>query len=324
MKNRILIPVLFILCLLLCACSSAPITLPGENFSREEIRENGITQRHFIIESEGFSLNAVYTYVSDGKHHPTVLLIAGSGPADCDSTVGAWKPLEDIALGLAAQGVNSLRLDKRTLNGADRLRPTDGVAEEYVTDCLAALACLRSAGIEDVYLLGHSLGGQIAAELAANTPGIRGMILFHSTPRHLADVACDQYTRADPSNAAAYRFYADAAKSATEETAKGYYYYGAPDYYWVTYNGLDTVAAIRKASIPTLIINSTADGQMFQADLAAWKPLADDQDVTVLLNDGINHFGYCADTSDPTVLDREYPFSQTLIDQFADFCKESS
>lgn len=321
MKRFVILWILLLL--LLSSCAKEPLRIPGDGAFHESAGEHGIVQRYFTVESDGVSLNAVYTYTADGKHHPTVLLIAGSGPSDCDSTLGAWKPLEDLALGLAAEGIHSLRLDKRTLYGADAMPETGGIAEEYLTDCLAALECLTEAGIEEIYLLGHSLGGQIAAELASTMPGIKGVILWNSTPRHLADVACDQYTRADPAHAALYRIYADAAKAATEETAQGYYYYGATDHYWATYNRLDTVSSIQSAEIPTLIVNSTADMQIFTADLEAWQSLTGLSHVTIALCDDVNHFGYCADPNDPAVTEQKYPFSQWLIHRFADFCKES-
>ncbi|MBQ9121144.1 MAG: alpha/beta fold hydrolase [Clostridia bacterium] len=306
----------------LCACTAEPVALPGEAYQEIHV-ENGIVQRYFVIESEGCRLNAVYTYISDGKHHPTVLLIAGSGPSDYNGTVGVWRPYEDIALGLAERGVCSLRLDKRTQNGS-AFAPTDGIEEEYLTDCRAALACLEAAGIRDIYLFGHSLGGQIAAELAVQEPSVKGMILFNSSPRHLADIACDQYTRADDAHATEYRFYADAAKASTAENAQGYYYYGVTDYYWAAYNALNTVSSIRQAAIPTLIVNSTADLQTFPADLDGWQSLTDAPNVTVSLYDEISHFGYRADLSDPSVIETDLAFPEELLDQFAKFYKEAS
>jgi len=322
MKRFCVILVLFSVLLTGCGAALALPVSPDGTYT-EEPQDGGVVERHFIIESEGHRLNAVYTYVPDGKQHPTVLLIAGSGPADCDATLGAWRPFRDIALGLASRGVCSLRVDKRTLNGADAFLQTDGVEEEYITDCLAALSCLADAGIKEIYLLGHSLGGQIAAELAVMDGAVQGMILFNSTARHLADVACDQYSRADKDHEMEYRLYADAAKGATGENAKGYYYYGATDHYWASYNRLNTVDSIEKAAIPTLIINSTADLQSFSADLEGWQPLAGKAQIRIELYDDISHFGYRADLSDLSVLEQELDFPAELLDLFAGFCKET-
>jgi len=72
----------------------------------------------YIFDIKGINGSAipVYTYVNDAKAHPAVLLIAGSGPSDYNSTVGILTPFEDIAISLARNGINSLRVDKRTFN----------------------------------------------------------------------------------------------------------------------------------------------------------------------------------------------------------------
>lgn len=44
--------------------------------------------------------------------YPCLILLGGSGPADRDSTVGALKPLKDIALGLAKSNIAVCRIDK--------------------------------------------------------------------------------------------------------------------------------------------------------------------------------------------------------------------
>ena len=206
------------------------------NIPNQDISQGSIEKKHFVLESNGYKLNAVYTYIDDGNAHPAVLLIAGSGPSDYDETIGVLKPFEDIAHGLAQEGINSLRVDKRTFGYAAEFDIKCGIEEEYLDDCKAAIEYLKTQNISGLYLLGHSLGGQIATELAASIEGVDGMILFNSSARHLADIACDQYSALDPVNKESYTTYAEAAKNATASSAKGYYYYSASDYYWVSYN----------------------------------------------------------------------------------------
>ncbi len=71
-----------------------------------------IVRDRFVFKNGEYNLNAVYTYIDDGEKHPAVLLIAGSGPSDCDSTLGSLKPFADIADALAQKGICSLRVDK--------------------------------------------------------------------------------------------------------------------------------------------------------------------------------------------------------------------
>ena len=124
-------------------------TLPNEstNIPNQDISQGSIEEKHFVLESKGYKLKAVYTYISDGKSHPAVLLIAGSGPSDYDETLGTLKPFKDIANGLAKAGINSLRVDKRTFNYAADFDIKCGIEEEYLEDCNAAIEYLKLQNI---------------------------------------------------------------------------------------------------------------------------------------------------------------------------------
>ena len=251
-----------------------------------------------------------------------MLLIAGSGPSDYDETLGTLKPFKDIADGLAKAGINSLRVDKRTFSYAADFDIKCGIEEEYLDDCNAAIEYLKSQNISGLYLLGHSLGGQIATELAASIEGIDGMILFNSSARHLADIACDQYSALDPVNKESYITYAKAAKNATASSAKGYYYYSASDHYWVSYNQIDTAQNISNLNIKTLIINSKFDKQSFDEDLNLWSTLfSDSENVSICVYDDISHFGYKIDTTDPSSIYTQVDFPNEVISVFTDFIK---
>lgn len=288
-----------------------------------EITENGITQRFFVLENGKYRLNAVYTYVNDEKAHPAVLLIAGSGPSDYNETVGLLTPFEDMAVGLAKRGICSLRMDKRTLNYASGLGEKAGIEEEYLQDCRAAVRYLQEQNISKLFVVGHSLGGQIATELAAGDQGIDGMILFNSTARHLADVMCDQFEKADPANKMQYVHLADEAKKAEVPSAKGLLYFGANDYYWAAYNRMDVIKNIANAKIATLILNSRLDRQLFTEDLELWnRNFSNSPDVSLQILEDINHFGYKNDAADPDSFYRAADFPEEVLDLFSEFIRK--
>lgn len=286
-------------------------------------RENNIVSRYFILENDGFDLNAVYTYVSDGKSHPTVLLISGSGPSDYNETIGLLTPFEDIAAELAKRGINSFRLDKRTLNYAKDFKVTDGINEEYLSDCKAAIEYIKSQGnTNGITLLGHSLGGQIVSELAAHDKDIAKIILLNSSACNLAEIACDQYCINDPANEKFYIEYREAAVAATEDTAKGLFYYGATDYYWATLNKLDTIQNIKDANIPTLIINSTNDKQSFNADIQLWQDCFKGfTNVSIVVDDSISHLVYEIDVTDNSAFYRRIDLPDKIINLINNFIK---
>lgn len=286
--------------------------------------ENGITERYFVLENDGVLLNSVYTYPDKSNKSPSVLLISGSGPSDYNETVGLLAPFGDIAKGLAEQGISSLRIDKRTLHYADLFKPTDGIEEEYLKDCRAALTWLKNQeNTKSVYLLGHSLGGQIAAVLAEEDKNIKGAVLFNSSPRHLADLMCDQLSINDPANISDYSQYTVAAEKATFQEAKGAYYYGVSDYYWASYNSFDIIGSIKKSGSPVLIVNSTYDNQLFDEDIQQWDYLfGNDSLVTFKCYDDMSHFGYKIDTKVKSQLYSEAEFPPELIEDFAAFIKQ--
>ena len=52
--------------------------------------------------------------VEEGRRVPCVVLVHGSGPHDRDEAIGPNRPFRDLAWGLAARGIATLRYDKRT------------------------------------------------------------------------------------------------------------------------------------------------------------------------------------------------------------------
>lgn len=107
---------------------------------------------------------------------PTVLLIAGSGPNDRDETIGPNKPFRDLAQGLAAAGIASLRHDKRTRVHAAQMAEAQKagnaltVDDEVTDDALSALTLLaKQPGVDGkrVFVLGHSLGAMMAPRVGS-------------------------------------------------------------------------------------------------------------------------------------------------------------
>lgn len=284
--------------------------------------ENGITEYFFLLKSGDYNLNAVYTYTED-NNAPTILLIPGSGVADYNETVGLLPTFADIAMELAERGVNSLRFEKRTNRYASEFTSESGLDEEYFTDCKAAIEWIENNNEStEIILFGHSLGGQVAVSLAEQE-AVKGLILFNSTARHLAEIAKDQYCAADPVNEIYYQQYMEAAMNATKDTAKGYYYYGCSDFYWADYNGISTLDTLKKTDIHTLIINSRFDRQIFEADIDLWQSeFEKDDKVTFMILDDISHFGYQIDTNDVASVYKNVEFPDDLADIFARFCIE--
>lgn len=123
------------------------------------------------------------------QQYPCVILLGGSGPADRDSTVGALKPFKDIALGLTKNNIAVCRIDKTTftyrywyrLFGYNKQKYTLTQEYGYALDAINRLKQHPEICADKIFILGHSLGGLMAAHLAATNDSVAGCILM-ATP----------------------------------------------------------------------------------------------------------------------------------------------
>jgi uncharacterized protein len=127
-------------------------------------------------------LKATLTVPAGSGPFPAVVLVSGSGPNDQDETDGADKPFLDLALGLAAKGIVTLRYDKRTHDYPTGLDPSSFTAvDEYVPDAVHAIDLLGHQSSVDhrrIFVLGHSQGGTFAPLIAQRAPQVAGVVLL--------------------------------------------------------------------------------------------------------------------------------------------------
>jgi pimeloyl-ACP methyl ester carboxylesterase len=137
---------------------------------------------------------------------PVVLIIPGSGPTDRDGNNPMGVKAASyrlLAEGLAAQGVTSVRIDKRGMFGSkSAIADANSVTiPDYVADTAAWVAATRKAtGARCVWLLGHSEGALVAlASVNTKPDGICGAILVAAAGRPLGEVLRAQL-HANPGN----------------------------------------------------------------------------------------------------------------------------
>ncbi|MFC3562224.1 alpha/beta fold hydrolase [Pedobacter jamesrossensis] len=244
------------------------------------------SEKSTYVTAPGHQLAAVITTPKNAKNFPVVVFVHGSGPSDMDETVGPNKPFKDLAAGLAAQGIGSVRYVKRTLVYPYEFGKTFTVKEEVLDDAVAAIALaktIQGADIKNIYLFGHSLGGMLAPRIATLVPDLSGIVLAAAPARKLADLMLEQnkylFDKANDT--------AKAAKTqlelATVEIAKGKVtqlgtmkpdsiILGIPASYWIDINNYDQVAAMKKITKPRIfVIQGGNDYQVTQQDYDLWK-----------------------------------------------------
>jgi hypothetical protein len=212
-----------------------------------------------------------------GAHFPVVVMVHGSGPHDRDETIGPNKPFLDIADGLAANGVGSLRYDKRTFFAKDAFTPNSTIADETVDDAVAAMGAavkLPRVDPKGIYLLGHSLGGMMAPFIAEKAPETHGIILMaaaavpldQTIERQLAvqlkatgvpDADVDKQIEQMKQQFASIR---------SGKTTGTVMVFNAPAHYWADLFQHDTPAELKKLNVPVLVLQAGKDIQVVRAD----------------------------------------------------------
>ncbi len=268
---------------------------------------------------------------------PAVVLISGSGPNDMDETIGPNKPFRDIAWGLAAQGVATLRFDKRTHAAPQSLDMTSlTVKEEYVDNSVAAIELLRQTeGVDptQVFILGHSEGGYVLPRIAQADPNIAGLIYMSAPALPLQDEAMRQLryiASLTPSDAteepAIAQMEAEVEKinSVTADSPPDQLVFNAPPSYWLDLQGYDPVALAASLPQPILLLQGGRDYQVTVADdLPLWRAgLADHPDTTFKVYPDLNHI-YVTGTGMATPAEYAQPgnVAPEVIDDIAAWVK---
>jgi dienelactone hydrolase len=265
------------------------------------------TERDITVgEGTEWPLPGTLSLPSGAGPFPAVVLVQGSGPSDRDETIGPNKTLKDVAVGLASQGVAVLRFDKRTQVYPVKasLQKQFTVKDEAIDDALAAVALLRNQSSIDknqIYVLGHSLGGMLVPRIAAADPRIAGIISMAGAVRSLEQSILDQYQYlfgADGSITGteqkmiddARKTVADVAALTPEEAAKNRMISGAPASYWFDLRGYDPPALAAKLPQRVLVLQGERDYQVTVADFEKWKAaLASKPNAEFHLYPALNH-----------------------------------
>lgn len=150
-------------------------------------------QREVVVECEWGNISATIDMPGEGSD-TAVLIVAGSGPTDRNGNSGAglntysYKMLGET---LAESGYAVMRYDKRGIGGSPI--PAEDIPslvfEDYIDDARACAKFLRAEGFERVIVAGHSEGGLIALQLAAEEACcLDGVVLLCAPGYNMAEI----------------------------------------------------------------------------------------------------------------------------------------
>ena len=269
-----------------------------------------VEERNVSFASDGLKIPAVLALPKNRKGPvPIVVLVHGSGPHDADESIGPNKPFRDLAYGLAADGIATLRYDKRTHFAPDTFKDHPDLDHEVTFDAVAALAyasTLPEVDAKRVFLLGHSLGGTMAPVIAADrlqqaAGSVRGIIFLaggaigiqQTLERQLIFQAKLQGAGADQLDAI-QKQWEEIFRTINDPTTPEDEMVGSPplrlpERYWRSWVSQDPAAELAKLGLPALVLRGTKDIQVSEQDFQALQKASTAPGSESKQLEGLNH-----------------------------------
>ena len=291
---------------------SACLCLHAQTTAEPTTRPASLTEREVSFKTvDGLTLPGTLTLPATPKGAPkpsVAVLEQGSGVHDRNATVGQNKFFQQLAYGLAARGVASLRYDRRAKVDLKSFKTHADLDHEVVLDAVSALAFVQTLPDIDagaIFYAGHSLGAElgpdvVAMRLAQKPASVRGMLLLSGIARP-PDVVINEQIQVlgaaqggTPEQIAAIQeqwtnVWNAARNPATPaDTPLGV---GAqlPATYWRDWLRRDPVATMRKLPVPTLLTRGNDDVNAPHADFVLLKAAASTSGSDAREFAGLNH-----------------------------------
>lgn len=268
----------------------------------------------------------------DGPTRAVALIIAGSGPTDRDGNNGPGivaATYRLLAEGLAAQGIATVRTDKRGVgeSAAALTSEADLVFTDYADDARAwAVETARLTGQPCAWLIGHSEGALVAlTAVAGGGDAVCGLVLLSGAGRPIGAVLREQLANApEPFLSQSLTILAEleAGRPVTEVPPQlAALFRPSVQPYLISWLPLDPAELVAAWDGPVMIGQGTTDIQVGLPDaqaLAAARP-----DARLAIWDGVNHVlkvapadraANIATYGDPTL-----PLAPGVVDDIAGF-----
>jgi len=263
-----------------------------------------IVEREIKFGEQKYLLTGTLTTPKDKESKTVVILVAGSGPADRNESLGVLKPFRDIAWGLAEQDISVFRYDKRTYTYKEKLAQDESltVNEEVIDDVTYAYYKMHALGYDNIYILGHSFGGHLMGRIAKELPWAKGYIIMAGNVTPIEELMVSQIkylaefdgkvSEEEAMQIQQYEAQKANIQNLTKENASSYSVaelMGAPAAYWLDLKGYNPFE-IAKCRGKLLVLQGANDYQVTTREYGMWQSgLAEHKNVTFKLYDKLNH-----------------------------------
>jgi len=281
-----------------------PVAAEAEYISPAYADTTLYSEKEISIKFVDGQMAGVFTSPKNLTSFPVVIMVQGSGPSDMDETVGPNKPFKDLAAGLAAKGIGSIRYVKRSMVYPRSFNKAFTVKEEVLDDALSAITLantLPGVNKSQIYLFGHSLGGMLAPKIATLAPSLSGIILAAAPARKLSDLIAEQnmfiYKSSGDTTSAGKKQFIQSTNEIERsrllklgDIAPDSIILGAPAAYWIDLNNYDQVSTAKRIKNRILILQGGHDFQVSVQDFNIWRTaLAANKNASFKLYPDLNH-----------------------------------
>lgn len=282
-----------------------------------------VGRRWIDLKVDSLTLPGELMLPSSGNECPLVILVHGSGPNDMDETIGPNKVFNDLALGLAKQGIASYRYDKRSKVYPQLFSGQFDIYDETVSDALLAIQTLASdtsLHFTKIIALGHSLGGFAMPMIADSSDLLDGAVLFSANARPLNELMVYQVrylSGLDGDTSKAERKVIEASIERAAKVNNAQYdettpaselmaYW--PGKFWQSIASYDQVATAAQLNTPLLILQGEKDYQITMTDFQIWQEeLGNKDNVQLISYPGLTHLFTPTDSEMSTPADYYMP-----------------
>jgi alpha-beta hydrolase superfamily lysophospholipase len=267
------------------------------------------TERKLSFGDKQYPLQGTLTLPNGTKPCAVVILVHGSGPNDRDETLNGNKIFRDIAWGLASKGIAVFRYDKRTFTHGQKIASEEkngklfGVTDEVTDDAVFAINTIAKNKLIDnsrIFLLGHSLGGMMAPQIAKRAPKIKGVILMAAPARSLTELLVEQvrYLSDDKVKTAndslelellVQKIKFSGSANLDKHTPADSLALNLSAYYWLSLNTYNQLKVASKLKRPFLVLQGERDYQVLMTDFNLWKQTLNQQNSQFISYPNANH-----------------------------------
>ncbi|KAA3605847.1 MAG: alpha/beta fold hydrolase [Calditrichaeota bacterium] len=159
-------------------------------FSRKE----NMNEIEIIMQVNNINIGGTLTIPPQQRINSLVIMSSGSGPQDRDETLDGFKIFKEIAKHLSTQGIATFRYDDRGV-GESTGDFTNSTLQDHSEDLKEIMNFFKSHKkyqFKDFILFGHSQGGIVTANVAAENQDVKKIVLMGAPSVPLIEVVLYQ------------------------------------------------------------------------------------------------------------------------------------